>query len=58
MKHDRLPQVREGSILTRKRFQFASALLIGAGFIGLEVAATAARNAASPTRGWPRVCTE
>jgi len=30
VKHDRLPQVREGSILTRKRFQFASALLIGA----------------------------
>ena len=30
MKHDRLPAVRDGSILTRKRFQFASALLIGA----------------------------
>ena len=30
MKHDRLPIVREGSILTRKRFQFASALVIGA----------------------------
>ncbi|HEX8842448.1 MAG TPA: sugar transferase [Sphingomicrobium sp.] len=30
MKHDRLPAVRDGSILTRKRFQFASALLVGA----------------------------
>jgi lipopolysaccharide/colanic/teichoic acid biosynthesis glycosyltransferase len=30
VKHDRLPQLRDGSILTRKRFQFASALLIGA----------------------------
>ena len=30
MKHDRLPAVREGSLLTRKRFQFASALVIGA----------------------------
>ena len=30
MKHDRLPAIRDGSILTRKRFQFASALVIGA----------------------------
>jgi hypothetical protein len=30
MRHDRLPKVRPGSILTRKRFQFASALAIGA----------------------------
>ncbi len=30
MRHDRLPEVRSGSILTRKRFQFAGALLIGA----------------------------
>ncbi|MCL6728573.1 sugar transferase [Sphingomonas hankyongi] len=30
MKHDRLPAVREASIFTRKRFQFASALIIGA----------------------------
>jgi lipopolysaccharide/colanic/teichoic acid biosynthesis glycosyltransferase len=29
VKHDRLPAVGEGSILTRKRFQFASAVLIG-----------------------------
>lgn len=32
MKYDRLPTVRDGSILTRKRFQFASALVIG-GFL-------------------------
>jgi lipopolysaccharide/colanic/teichoic acid biosynthesis glycosyltransferase len=30
MKHDRLPAVRDGSILTRKRFQFASAVIVGA----------------------------
>ena len=30
MKHDRLPEVREASIFTRKRFQFAGALIIGA----------------------------
>ncbi|GAA4721358.1 sugar transferase [Sphingomonas lutea] len=30
MRHDRLPQTRETSILTRKRFQFAGALIIGA----------------------------
>ena len=30
MKHDRLPAVREASILTRKRFQFVGALVIGA----------------------------
>ncbi|HET9813139.1 MAG TPA: sugar transferase, partial [Sphingomicrobium sp.] len=30
MKHDRLPAVRDGSILTRKRFQFASAVVVGA----------------------------
>ena len=30
MKHDRLPSVRQGSLLARKRFQFATALLIGA----------------------------
>ncbi len=30
MRHDRLPQTGEASILTRKRFQFAGALVIGA----------------------------
>ena len=30
MKHDRLPRVREGSLLTRKRFQFVGALILGA----------------------------
>jgi lipopolysaccharide/colanic/teichoic acid biosynthesis glycosyltransferase len=29
MRHDRLPEVRQSSILTRKRFQFAGALAIG-----------------------------
>jgi len=30
MKHDRLPAIREASILNRKRFQFVGALMIGA----------------------------
>jgi hypothetical protein len=30
MRHDRLPEVRHGSILARKRFQFVGALAIGA----------------------------
>src|SRR6476646_5590526 len=30
MRHDRLDQIRRASILTRKRFQFAGALVIGA----------------------------
>ena len=30
MKHESLPRVSDGSILTRKRFQFAGALIIGA----------------------------
>src|SRR6476661_9882342 len=30
MKHERLPKVRDGSILVRKRFQFAGALVVGA----------------------------
>ena len=30
MRHDRLPRVRDGSILVRKRFQFAGALVVGA----------------------------
>ena len=30
MRHDRVPRARQTSILTRKRFQFAGALLIGA----------------------------
>ena len=29
MKHERLPKVRDGSILVRKRFQFAGALVVG-----------------------------
>ena len=31
MKHDRLPTVGQGSILVRKRFQFAAAIAVGAG---------------------------
>ncbi|MFL6752038.1 MAG: sugar transferase [Sphingomicrobium sp.] len=30
MRHDRLPVIRSGSILTRKRFQFASAIVVAA----------------------------
>src|SRR3954451_24107720 len=30
MRHDRLPRVSQGSLLTRKRFQFAGALILGA----------------------------
>ena len=30
MRHDRAPRVRHGSLLTRKRFQFAGALILGA----------------------------
>ena len=30
LRHDRLPRVAQGSLLTRKRFQFAGALVIGA----------------------------
>src|SRR4051794_35736993 len=30
MRHDRLPRVGDGSILVRKRFQFAGALVVGA----------------------------
>ena len=30
MKHDRVPRVRSVSLLTRKRFQFAGAVVIGA----------------------------
>ena len=30
MRHDRLPQTQEASILTRKRFQFIGALIVGA----------------------------
>src|SRR4051812_39867619 len=30
MRHDQLPRVAQGSLLTRKRFQFAGALIIGA----------------------------
>ncbi len=30
MRHDRLPRARDGSILVRKRFQFAGALVVGA----------------------------
>jgi lipopolysaccharide/colanic/teichoic acid biosynthesis glycosyltransferase len=30
MRHDRLPEMRSGTILTRKRFQFAGAILVGA----------------------------
>jgi lipopolysaccharide/colanic/teichoic acid biosynthesis glycosyltransferase len=30
MSHDRAPRIRQGSLLTRKRFQFAGALIVGA----------------------------
>jgi hypothetical protein len=30
MRHDRLPRLKQNSILTRKRFQFVGALIIGA----------------------------